>query len=31
MQTTQEVLLVLEEGVETGVVQACCSSSTAKL
>lgn len=31
MRTTHEDLLVLEEGVEAGVVQTCCSSNSAKL
>lgn len=30
MQTTQEELLVLEEGVKSGVIQACCTSNSAK-
>ncbi len=29
MREENKELLVLEEGVESGVVQACCSSNTA--
>ena len=31
MHKTEEELLVLEEGVKSGVVQACCTSGPTKL
>jgi len=31
MHVVNQDLVVLEEGVESGVVQACCTSNTAKL
>ena len=31
MSKAHEDLLVLQEGVESGVVQACCSSATANV
>ncbi len=31
MCTTNEEMLVLEEGIEAGVVRACCTSGSAKV